>query len=599
MNTDVSSCLNYPFDVRQILQKKKALKRDLLAKKNQNWIEKKIAILGGSTTAEIKDILELFLLKDGIRPIFYESGYGKYYEEAVFGSQELQAFKPDIVYIHTTNVNISSFPEIFESAELVQKKLVAEVDRYKQIWTKIENDLGSVIIQNNFELPRNRPLGNLDASDERGKTNFITKLNFHFAQYSQEHKSFYINDINYLSAFFGLEKWSDKRYWYNYKYALSYHAIPLLSHNISRLIAGIYGRTKKAITLDLDNTLWGGVIGDDGVERIKLGKDTPEGEAFTEFQKYLKELRSRGVLLTVCSKNDEEKAKEGFSHPDSVLKFEDLAYFVANWKPKPSNLESIIRKINLGPDAFVFVDDNPVERAHVQVSFPQVEVPNMSEDIVDFIDHIDGAKYFEPIDIVADDLQRNRYYKENLAREEFKSIHLNYDDFLRSLEMKAEIGAFKPMYFDRITQLTNKTNQFNFTTKRYTSEQISLFGTDKKYLTLYARLEDKYGDNGLVSVIVGSVEGTRLNIDLWLMSCRVINRTLEFAMIDELVKSSQERGIETIIGHYIPTKRNQMVAEKFRELGFGLVSSGDQGSVWELTIGKHYLKQNRFIKVGE
>ncbi len=589
--------LNYPFDINNILKKKKAIKRELL--QQNNFINKKIAILGGSTTSEIKNILELFLLKEGIKPEFYESEYGKYYEESMFGTPELKDFAPDIVYIHTTNINITEYPKLSDSKEDVQEKLKNEITKFKLIWEKIKSTYNAVIIQNNFELPYYRVLGNLDFSDIRGKTNFIMQLNAAFAEYAQIHDRCYINDINYLSSLFGLERWADQTYWLTYKYALSCEAIPLLCHNIAKIIKSIYGKRRKCLVVDLDNTLWGGIIGDDGVNNIQIGKETTVGEAYSRFQQYIKELKDAGVILAVCSKNDPNIAREGFlKHPDSILKLEDFAVFIANWNPKPQNITEIADVLNIGLDSLVFIDDDPVEREMVKSQLSMVEVPNLIDTVATFIDYIDREGYFEPVKILKEDLEKTKYYKDNIKREKLQGSFENYDDFLKSLNMKAEIEAFKPVYLDRITQITNKTNQFNFTTERYTLANIEAIAINPQYITLYGRLIDKFGDNGVISTIIGNIKKDELHIDLWLMSCRVFNRGMEYAMFDDLVDKCKRRGIKKIIGYYYKTAKNEIVSQKYGELGFKAILKEDNGnSIWEFDIPKDYERKNRFIQI--
>lgn len=359
------------------------------------------------------------------------------------------------------------------------------MNRFSGLWDRIEQDYGCPVIQNNFELPHYRILGNLDAYDTHGRTAFIGKLNYRFAGEAKKRKNLHLNDINYLSAWFGLERWYDKFFWYSYKYAMNYEAIPLLADSVASIIMGIFGKGKKCLVLDLDNTLWGGVIGDDGLQGIRIGKETPEAEAYTAFQRYVKELKERGVLLAVCSKNDESNAREGFTHPDTVLSSDDFAAFIANWNPKHENIREIASALNIGTDSLVFVDDNPVEREIVRAQAAEIAVPELGSDVAKFIDILDKTGLFETVSLCADDLMRNLFYTANTEREKQKEQYANYDEFLRSLEMVAEIAPFSPVYVDRIAQLTNKTNQFNLTTRRYTLSEIQAMAEDNGHITLY------------------------------------------------------------------------------------------------------------------
>lgn len=589
----MTNYFTYPLNTTGLLRKKRAIRRDLSNRKDLD--EKRIAILGGSTTAEVRDMLELFLLHAGIRPVFYESEYNRYFEDVMFPESGLKDFRPEIIYIHTTNLNIRRFPALNESCEAIEELLAGEMNRFSGLWERIERDYGCPVIQNNFELPHYRILGNLDAYDTHGRTAFIGMLNYRFAGEAEKRKNLHLNDINYLSAWFGLERWHDRLFWYSYKYAMNYEAIPLLADSVASIIRGICGKAKKCLVLDLDNTLWGGVIGDDGLQGIRIGKETPEAEAYTEFQRYVRELKERGVLLAVCSKNDETNAREGFAHPDSILSADDFAAFTANWNPKHENIRDIAYMLNIGIDSLVFADDNPVEREIVRAQLAEVTVPELGSDIVKYIDILDKTGLFETVSLSADDLQRNMFYVANTERAKQQEQFASYDEFLRSLKMVAEIAPFSPIYLDRITQLTNKTNQFNLTTRRYTLSEIQAMADDDSYITLYGKLRDKFGDNGLVSVIAGIKKENELHIDLWLMSCRVLKRGMETAMLDALVARARKCGLKAIVGYYFPTAKNGMVKNLFHEMGFRKL----QENSWHLDISGNYTSKNPFIEINQ
>jgi FkbH-like protein len=581
--------------VGDILRKRQAIKRELL--KQTNLVPVRIAILGGSTTTEIKSMLEIFLLAQGIEPVFYESGYNRYFEDVLFENPDLWNFKPNIVLIHTTWHNISEFPALLEAEAEIEARVRREMARFESLWEKIHTELGAVIIQNNFDLPRLRPLGNLEASETFGSVNFVLRLNAEFASYARNHSHLLINDILYLSAQIGQAGWFRPSYWYSFHMALSPTASVALGHNVAAIVKSVYGKSKKCLVLDLDNTLWGGVIGDDGLQNLILGKDHPVGEAYLDFQRYVKNLRRRGVILAVCSKNDEENAKEGFSHPDSVLKLEDFSVFKANWNTKCENIREIAAELNIGLDSIVFVDDNPAERAIVEEHLSEVAVPNVGSDVSVFAEVLEQERYFEVDKIVQDDLSRSAFYSSNVERSACQSQFSNYGDFLASLQMSAEIGSFRPVYLERITQLINKTNQFNLTTRRYTGGEVEAIAEDPAFLTLYGRLTDKFGDNGLVSVVVGQIVDEVLQIDLWLMSCRVLKREMEFAMFDALVEQCQLRGIRKIIGVYIPSKKNSMVAGHYASLGFSaMTGTSEGGEWWSYDVPPTYSPRTRYIR---
>ena len=591
--------LEYPFDPEWILKKKKALKRELLQNTQQTFLEKKIAILGGSTTRDIRDILELFLLNYGIRPCFYESEYNQYYADGMFPNPALEEFHPDILYIHTSNRNIEQYPSLEDDRTLVTQKLQAEYERFQALWEHLHAFYGCPVIQNNFEPPLYRLLGNRDASDHRGRWNYIQRLNQMFYEYADTHQDFYIHDICYEAADYGLERWSDPFYWNMYKYAMCVPAIPYTAFQLARIIKSIFGRNKKVLNLDLDNTLWGGVIGDDGPENIEIGQETSLGQTYAEFQDYLKQHKKLGVLLSVNSKNNEETALSGLERADSVLKREDFVAFRANWEPKSHNLYATAEELKLLPESFVFVDDNPAEREIVRQEVPGAAVPEITK-VEEYIRVLDRSGFFEVTNFSEDDLKRNEMYLANEQRNRMKKNFSDYGDYLRSLEMKAQIGAFDPAYFSRIAQLTNKSNQFNLTTHRYSQSEIEQIAADPQYLTLCGRLEDKFGDNGVVSIVIGRKEKDVLQIELWLMSCRVLKRDMEYAMMDTLVKQCRDCGIRQIYGYFYPTAKNAMVKDFYALQGFEkLEEDVDENAKWSFRIPEQYTLKNQVITVME
>ena len=589
--------LQYPFDADYILRKKKSIKRQLLARENVSYVTKKIAVLGGSTTSDIVLLLELFLLDNGIKAEFYESEYNKFWEDAVFGNPELDAFDPDLVYFHTSSRNIRSWPTVRDSEESVNNMAEAEFAKFRQAWEAVRSRYHCIIIQNNFEQPFYRLMGNSDVSDIHGRLNYINRINELFYSYSRSNETFHIHDINYQASCYGVKKWADLADWYRYKYAMAVSAIPDFAFSLSHIIKAIYGKNKKALTLDLDNTLWGGVVGDDGPENIKIGQEDAVSELYSEFQEYVKAHKDLGILLTVNSKNDEENAIAGLSRPDSVLKPDDFLVIKANWENKDRNLVSTAKEINIGVDSLVFIDDNPAERAIVRGSVEGSTVPEVGSPET-YIDVIDSNGFFEVTGISDEDLKRNEMYKANLERQHVQDSFADYGEYLKSLEMTGEIKPFAPMYMARIAELTNKSNQFNLTTRRCSLAEIEQIAEDKDHITLYGKLVDKFGDNGVVSVAFGHVEGKICDIDLWLMSCRVLKRDMECAMMDEFVRLCLERGVTTVVGHYYPTAKNKMVKDFFSDRGFTLVEETEEGNrLYELDISGGYENTNRYIKV--
>ncbi len=589
--------LEYPFDSEFILKKKRSLRRELLKDTETARIKKKVAVLCGSTVNDICDVMRLFLLNTGIEPEFYISEYNKYWEDVMFDNPELEAFAPDIIYIHTSTRNIHEFPNVKMKEDEIDTLLDDTYAPFEQMWEKIAEKYQCPVIQNNFEQPFYRLLGNKDVSDVHGRLNFVCRLNDRFYEYARTHDNFYINDINYMASTYGIKKWADPFYWYMYKYALALPAIPEFAYNICNIIKSIYGKNKKALVLDLDNTLWGGIIGDDGAENIQIGQETPTAEIYSEFQEYLKAHKDLGILLNIDSKNDEDKALSGFERPDSVLKKDDFLVIKANWEPKDLNLVAIADEINIGTDSLVFVDDNPAERMIVKEQVPEVAVPDITKP-EHYIEVLDQAGYFEVTNFSDDDLKRNSMYKANVQRKRQKAAFTDYTDYLRSLEMVAEIEPFNDTYMSRIAQLTNKTNQFNLTTRRCSMAEIEQISDDSQYITLYGKLTDKFGDNGVVAILFGHLDGSDFHIDLWLMSCRVLKRDLEFAMMDELVKKCREHGVATMYGYYYPTAKNGMVKDFYEVQQFEKISEDEEGNaVWKYEVPQDYEDRNKVIKL--
>ena len=587
--------LQYPFDSEFILKKSKSLKRRLL-EENTARIKKKIAVLGGSTTHDVVRILELFLLNQGIEPEFYESEYGMYWEDAMFGNEELNAFAPDMIYIHTSLRNLRSFPEPSDSREAVEEKLAAEYGRFETMWEKLAQERQCPVIQNNFEYPYFRLMGNQDGADIHGRTYYVNEMNRRFAAYAQEHQNFFINDINYQSAVYGLDEWSAPEYWHMYKYSLCLKAIPWLAHNVANIVKSVFGKNKKSLVLDLDNTLWGGIVGDDGPENLEIGQETNMGQVFAEFQSYVKLLKDYGVMLNVASKNEEENALAGLNHPAGVLRPDDFLLIKANWEPKSLNIGQIAQQLNILPDSLVFADDNPAEREIVRQQTAGVTAPEIGRP-EDYIRVLDRGGYFEVTSLSDDDRKRNEMYQANLKREQQQASFADYADYLRSLEMTGVVRPFEPVYMGRIAQLTNKSNQFNLTTQRFTQAQIEQMAADEKYITLYGKLADKFGDNGVVSVVIAEKDGDCAHIRMWLMSCRVLKRDMELAMLDGLAERCLAEGISTLYGYYYPTAKNNMVREFYGQLGFERISEDEAGNTgWKFSL-TGYENKNHVIEV--
>jgi FkbH-like protein len=395
-------------------------------------------------------------------------------------------------------------------------------------------------------------------------------------------------DTAALAEAVGLTRWHDPVQWALGKFPCAHDVVPLYADWLGRLIAAARGKSRKCLVLDLDNTLWGGVIGDDGLGGIVLGNGSPAGEAFLSVQQAALALRARGVVLAVSSKNDDEVARGPFrQHPEMLLKESHIAVFQANWRDKAANLTAIAETLNIGIDSLVLLDDNPAERAQVRGALPEVAVPELPEDPAFFAQTLLAAGYFESIAFTAEDRQRADQYQANAARAELLGAATDLDSYLRSLDMKAIVGRFDSVARARITQLINKTNQFNLTTRRYTESQVTALEDASEGLTLQIRLLDKFGDNGIVAIVICLPHGADWVIDTWLMSCRVLNRKLEETTLNCIMAAAKSAGVRSVIGLYLPTERNDMVREHYPKLGFERFGDAEGGTRWRLDVGSY------------
>lgn len=573
-----------------IFRKSKYLKRELRKKKDLNSI--KVAILGGSSTNEVKNILEIFLLKKNFNPSFYESEYNDYIRELLDPESEIKKFKPDIIYVHFSVLNLNLYSKNnSETTQLYE----SETKKLLYLW-EILKPFNCPIIQNNFELPIFRPLGNYEFYSKSGKVNLVNKLNKFIAEQAENNDALLINDINYLSAKIGHDNWFDFDLWIKAKYSTSFKAVPALCQSIASIVMAVFGQSKKLVILDLDDTLWGGIVGE-GVENIRIGQDGGEGEYYTYFQEYIKTLSQNGIVLAINSKNDIENAKQGISHPHSKLLINDFSTIKSNWERKDENINKILQSLNISQDHTVFIDDNPIEREIVSKAFPNIKIINFNK--FDQLNLLDSNNLFEVYLQSKEDKNRNKYYQENNERVSFSNKFQDYDDFLRELKMDAKIETFNKINLNRTVQLINKTNQFNINGIRQTQESVTNFMNSHEYITLQGQLADLYGDNGITAIIIAKINKNSLEIIQFLMSCRVIGRNFEYAMMDVLISEAIKHKLKKIIGIYKKTNKNHLVKNLYKDLGFNLIKWDKiNESKWEINVSG-YSGKNKLIKVNK
>jgi len=405
------------------------------------------------------------------------------------------------------------------------------------------------------------------------------------------YRNIFLIDLNSIQNEVGRSVFYDPKLYYIGKIPVSLEALPYVAQRVTSVISAMMGRIKKCVVLDLDNTLWGGAIGDDGMEGIQIG-ELGLGHAYQDFQRWLRELRLMGVLLAVCSKNNEETAKEPFlKHPEMILQLDDISLFVANWQDKVTNIRYIQRILNIGMDSMVFIDDNPFERNLVRDTIPEITVPELPDDSSLYLSYLQGLDLFGTASYSDADKERTRQYQEEVGRIEQRQKFASLDDYLKSLGMVANVRPFDSFSYPRIAQLTQRSNQFNLRTIRYTDEDIARIARDQKYLTLEFFLDDKYGSNGLVSAIIMEKRESGLFIDTWLMSCRVLKRGMEEFIINKVIDVAEANGFKAVFGEYIRTPKNSMVEKIYSTLGFKEVSENR----FEVIVGQ-FRKNKTYIQ---
>jgi FkbH-like protein len=542
----------------------------------------RLAILASCTVVHLLPGLRVAAMRRGFFLDVYVSGYGQYQQELLDKNSELYRFAPDIVLFALDARHIVGHCDAADGEAAVE----ASVGRLARLWQQARAAFGCQVLQQ-AALPVFPALvgGNEHRYPESGSARLAA-----FNHALRSHADREAVDIVALDAAVqrnGLASWYDPMLWHGAKQEIHISAAPLYGDLVMRLVAARQGRSFKCLVLDLDNTLWGGVIGDDGLEGIVLGQGSAEGEAFIDFQHYAADLARRGVILAVCSKNDEANALAPFErHPEMVLKRSDIACFVANWDDKPANLREIARRVNIGLDAMAFADDNPYERNIVRRELPMVAVPEMPEDPANYAACIADAGYFEAVSLTAEDLERTRLYQANLEREALQATATDLSGYLKSLRMTLFAKPFDKTGARRIVQLINKTNQFNLTTRRYTDEMVGALIGSNEAVTLQLRLTDSFGDNGVIAIIIALPRAPEcFVIDTWLMSCRVLGRQVEEACMNALASAARRLGVRELIGEFIPTERNQMVKDHYRKLGFAPLDEAPNGQEnWHLDL---------------
>ena len=537
----------------------------------------RVAVLGDCSTQHLTTILPALFCRASIDASLFEAEYDSIELQAFDPGSDLYAAAADaIVLLNSTGKLRQKYYAFGDD----KSGFVAHIlDKITAVWDAIGRHTQSPVLQSTFVLPIERFSGNFDNRVEGSLYACAQRINAEIAKLARAHSNVLINDIDYLAAYVGRRTWLDETLWTVAKGFCALEHLPRVAQNIVDIVAATQGAGIKCVVLDLDNTLWGGTVGDDGLDGIRIGS-LGEGEAFASFQSYLRELQRRGLLLAVCSKNDPSNALQPFKqHPDMVLREDDIAVFVANWDNKVDNLRTIQATLNVGFDSIVFLDDNPFERNLVRQFLPEVVVPELPEDPANYVSCLSELNLFETTTSSGLDHGRTAAYRDQARRESTRLEFASLEEYLQSLHMKATLARFDPFCLPRVAQLIQRSNQFNLTTERYSEAECESFMRDLDgCYPFWISLKDKFGDNGLILVAICRLSPDEIRIDSFLMSCRVLQRGVEQLAMNTIVDFARRRGVARVTGQYVPTSRNRMVKPFYPQFGFRTVGERSDGT---------------------
>jgi FkbH-like protein len=551
--------------------------------------EMKIGIISNATTKLAAPALVGTALRFGISLEVIEAEFNQIAQEtfssdSAFTSQNLNVV---LVAIDYRGLPLLPCPGNKDLAEKNVKDCLAYV---KSIVNSLRTKTGAQIILQNIASPVEALSGSFEGRLKGSLTWLILHLNSELDTLTAD--DIFILDIAGLAANLGLTNWHDPTLWNIAKLSFSQRYLPIYADYVCRILAARLGKSRRCLILDLDNTLWGGVIGDDGLEGILIGNGNPTAEAHLDIQRTALKLRERGVVLAVSSKNEDATARQPFKeHPDMLLREEHIAAFQANWSDKASNIKVIAEMLSLSLESMVFLDDNPAERMQVRRELPEVAVPELPKDPSLYGQTLIAAGYFEAITFSEEDSKRAAFYQDNAKRAKILSQSSDMDGYLKSLDMEISFTPFDVTGRDRIAQLISKSNQFNLTTKRYNKLDVKELESNKSFYTRQIRLKDTFGDNGMISVIVCKKYKSAWEIDTWLMSCRVLGRQVELAALQDIVTNAKTSGATKLIGIYSPTARNIIVKDHYKKLGFTKIPSVSEIETWELDITNYNIQE--------
>lgn len=529
----------------------------------------KVCILGNCSTQFLAKAIKGYGITEGLNIITYDADYDQITGQILDSSSEMYTFKPDIIVLYMCSEKL--YEEFCDdnAPERFAEKTINTISNY---YDRITSNCDAKIIQFNFAEIGDNIFGNYGAKTQASFTYQTRKLNYLLQEEMNGRKNVFPLDLLGIQNRIGYCQLFPPVQYHSSKLTIDLKYIPLAAKNIIDIIKAMNGYVKKCIITDLDNTLWGGNAGDRDPGELEIGS-VGRGHAFTDFQRYIRKLKDRGIILAVCSKNNEENAKRPFEClEDMELKLSDFLIFTANWEDKAANIRNIVRSLNISADSVVFIDDNVFERNAVKNLLPDISVPDMPEDPAEYINTLKEYNYFETTSYSDDDIKRTELYQTEFKRKESIADFADYDDYLRSLEMQAEAVPFDELRSARVAELSQRSNQFNLRTIRYTEDDIRRIADDKDYFTLCISLKDKYGSYGLISaVIMKKISNDTLFVDTWILSCRVLKRGVEEFIINNIIKTAKEKGFKYVEAEYILTAKNAMVRDIYGKYGFSAV----------------------------
>lgn len=568
---------------------KRNLKRDV-----SNLPLKKVALLGDTATQFLAAAIKGMGVERGYNINLWEAEYNQVERQILDMTSDYYEFHADYTVVFQSTHKLL---EKYSLQPAVKQNRLAD-ERIDFIRILCESVSGRIIYFNYPEIEDN-VFGSYANKVTSSFTYQLRKLNFELMNISREFPNLFVCDIAGLQNKFGRDFMFDSTVYVSTEMVLSLDILPYVSSRTLDIICAAEGKFKKCLILDLDNTVWGGVVGDDGWENIQVGHGLGIGKAFTEFQEWVKKLKNRGIIIAVCSKNDEDKAKEPFEkNPEMVLRLDDIAVFVANWENKADNIRTIQSILNIGFDSMVFLDDNPFERNMVREHVPGVTVPELPEDPGEYLEYLYSLNLFETASYSEGDKDRTKQYQVEAQRVSLQKNFTNEADFLKSLDMVSEVKGFDSFNTPRIAQLSQRSNQFNLRTIRYTEAEITAIENDDRYATFSFTLADKFGDNGLICVIILEKQDPEtLFVNTWFMSCRVLKRSMENFTLNTIVDYARSNGFKRIIGEYLPTLKNKMVEEHYPRLGFKILN-GKKTAQYVLDV-EEYQNRECYIKINK